>query len=343
MRINGGVQLNENGLKTAIRAMQVQTALMANVSDNVNGFDKVGYQRKEAVVSSFTEFLGIDGLSTVVDDTVGRLSMTDNPLDLAMASKGYFQIQTPDGIRMTRDGRFKVDVDGNFLDLEGNQVLSNTGVPIKFDIIPKSPKDVVVNTRGAISILDRKTKNILKRLEDYVDQVLYYVRSENAEKDYFIKEVDLSKVIKNVGIKNMDDLLDNKVEFIVDKTNYKVFTDSKWLEFILNQIINNSIKYKRNIDNSYIKIYVKDNLDTTVLIIEDNGIGIKTSDIRQVFDKTFTGTNGREKTTSTGMGLYIAKNLCKKLGHKIEIESKENEYTRVFITFAKNKFYDVLK
>ena len=81
----------------------------------------------------------------------------------------------------------------------------------------------------------------------------------------------------------------------------------------------------------------------TVLIIEDNGIGIKSSDIRQVFDKTFTGTNGREKTTSTGMGLYIAKNLCKKLGHKIEIESKENEYTRVFITFAKNKFYDVLK
>lgn len=160
MRINGGVQLNENGLKTAIRAMQVQTALMANVSDNVNGFDKVGYQRKESVVSSFTEFLGVDGLSTVVDDTVGRLSMTDNPLDLAMASKGYFQIQTPDGIKMTRDGRFKVDVDGNFLDLEGNQVLSNTGVPIKFDIIPKSPKDVVVNTRGAISVLDRKTKKL---------------------------------------------------------------------------------------------------------------------------------------------------------------------------------------
>ena len=202
---------------------------------------------------------------------------------------------------------------------------------------------LVLTLNNQKNILDRKTKNILKRLEDYVDQVLYYVRSENAEKDYFIKEVDLSKVIKNVGIKNMDDLLDNKVEFIVDKTNYKVFTDSKWLEFILNQIINNSIKYKRNIDNSYIKIYVKDNLDTTVLIIEDNGIGIKTSDIRQVFDKTFTGTNGREKTTSTGMGLYIAKNLCKKLGHKIEIESKENEYTRVFITFAKNKFYDVLK
>ena len=160
MRINGGVQLNENGLKTAIRAMQVQTALMANVSDNVGGFDKVGYQRREAVVSSFTEFLGVDGISTIVDDTVGRLSMTDNPLDLAMAEKGYFQIQTPEGIRMTRDGRFKIDVKGNFLDLQGNQVLSNTGVPIKFNEIPESPKDVVVNTRGAISIFDRKTKKL---------------------------------------------------------------------------------------------------------------------------------------------------------------------------------------
>ena len=228
--------------------------------------------------------------------------------------------------------------------IEKEQLLDNKEyIEMWIHEVKRPLASLVLTLNNQKNILDRKTKNILKRLEDYVDQVLYYVRSENAEKDYFIKEVDLSKVIKNVGIKNMDDLLDNKVEFIVDKTNYKVFTDSKWLEFILNQIINNSIKYKRNIDNSYIKIYVKDNLDTTVLIIEDNGIGIKTSDIRQVFDKTFTGTNGREKTTSTGMGLYIAKNLCKKLGHKIEIESKENEYTRVFITFAKNKFYDVLK
>ena len=228
--------------------------------------------------------------------------------------------------------------------IEKEQLLDNKEyIEMWIHEVKRPLASLVLTLNNQKNILDRKTKNILKRLEDYVDQVLYYVRSENAEKDYFIKEVDLSKVIKNVGIKNMDDLLDNKVEFIVDKTNYKVFTDSKWLEFILNQIINNSIKYKRNIDNSYIKIYVKDNLDTTVLIIEDNGIGIKSSDIRQVFDKTFTGTNGREKTTSTGMGLYIAKNLCKKLGHKIEIESKENEYTKVFITFAKNKFYDVLK
>lgn len=207
--------------------------------------------------------------------------------------------------------------------------------------IPLASLVLALNNRN--NALDSRTKSALKRMEDYVDQVLYYVRSENAEKDYFIKETDLAKVIKNVGIRNMDDLLDNKVDFGVDKINYKVYTDSKWLEFILNQIINNSIKYKRKIDNSYIKIYIEDGENVTRLVVEDNGIGIKASDIKEVFNKTFTGTNGREKSTSTGMGLYIAKNLCKKLGHRIEIESVENEYTRVFITFAKNKYYDVLK
>lgn len=160
MRIKGGVQLNESSLKTAIRAMQVQTALMSNVSENVNGFDKVGYQRKESVVSSFTEYLGIDGLSKVVDDTVGRLTTTDNALDLAIATKGYFQVQTPDGIKITRDGRFKIDVNGNFLDLENNKVLSNTGVPITFDKLPEKPSDVIVNARGAIRLFDRKTKKM---------------------------------------------------------------------------------------------------------------------------------------------------------------------------------------
>ena len=208
--------------------------------------------------------------------------------------------------------------------------------------VKKPLASLVLNLNNQKKPLDRKTKNILKNLEDCVDQVLYYVRSENAEKDYFINEVNLEQIIKNVGIRNMDDLLDNKIEFKVENVNYKVYTDSKWLEFILNQIINNSIKYKGN-DNSYIKIYGDDRKDTFTLIIEDNGIGISKSDIKQVFDKTFTGSNGRERRTSTGMGLYIAKNLCKKLGHKIEIESRENAYTRVFLVFSKNKYYDVLK
>lgn len=193
------------------------------------------------------------------------------------------------------------------------------------------------------SSFDKKTKAELKRLEDYVDQVLFYARSENAEKDYLIKETNLTKVIKNVGLKNMDALLENNIDYIVKNVNVSLLTDSKWLEFILGQIINNSVKYKRNIKSSYIKIFTLDEDNLTKLIIEDNGIGIKESDIPYVFDKTFTGENGRVRGSSTGIGLFISKNMCEKLGHKIEIESKENKYTRVIISFAKNDYYNVLK
>lgn len=189
----------------------------------------------------------------------------------------------------------------------------------------------------------KKNKIQLKRLEDYVDQVLYYARSENASKDYLIKETNLAKVVKNIGLKNMDDLLENQIDYQVLDVNLEVLTDSKWLEFILEQIINNSIKYKRKIENSYIKISVIDNENKTTLIIEDNGIGIKESDLKQVFNKSFTGENGRNIGKSTGMGLFIAKNMCDKLGHKIAITSKYNEYTKVSITFAKNKYYEVVK
>lgn len=191
--------------------------------------------------------------------------------------------------------------------------------------------------------INPKIKSQLKRLEDYVDQVLFYVRSENAEKDYLINEVNLGNVIKNIGIKNMDDLLENNIEFIVDKVNVSVMSDSKWLEFVLGQIINNSIKYKRNIKNSYIKINTLEKDNKVTLTIEDNGIGIKKSDLNQVFSKSFTGENGRIRSKSTGMGLYIAKNMCDKLGHKISIESEVGSYTRVSITFSKDRFYDPVR
>ena len=207
--------------------------------------------------------------------------------------------------------------------------------------IPLSTLNLISNNHQ--EQFDKKTKLQLKRLENYVDQVLYYVRSENAEKDYFIKETDLAKVIKNVGLKNMDDLLENKIDYIVENVHSHVLTDSKWLEFILGQIVNNSVKYKRNMNHSYIKISVQEEPEKTILIVEDNGIGIKKSDLKQVFDKSFTGENGRNTSKSTGMGLFIAKNMCNKLGHQIEIESKEKEYTKVMITFAKNKYYEVLK
>lgn len=179
----------------------------------------------------------------------------------------------------------------------------------------------------------------IRKLDNYVDQVLYYVRSENFEKDCAITETKLSNIIRNVNLKNKDDLLENKIDLMVEDVDIKIYTDAKWLEFILNQIINNSIKYKKDNTNSYIKIYTEKELDRYILNIYDNGIGIPKKDISSVFHKSFTGENGRIRSKSTGMGLYIAKNLCEKLGHNIEIESVQNEYTKVRIIAFKNDFY----
>ena len=179
----------------------------------------------------------------------------------------------------------------------------------------------------------------IRRLDNYIDQILYYVRSNYTSEDFIFKKVKLEKIISSVALKNKDDLLENKIDLIVDIKNTEVYTDTKWLEFILNQIINNSIKYKKDIQNSYIQIKATENSNQIALSIKDNGIGIPKSDISNVFKKSFTGTNGRDKIKSTGMGLYIAKKLCTKLGHKIEIESEKKEYTIVKITFGKNKLY----
>ena len=191
-------------------------------------------------------------------------------------------------------------------------------------------------------LLSGKITKTIQRLDDYVEQVLFYVRAENAEKDYLIKKSELNKIISKIALKNKDYLLESNIDFIVEDCHKEILTDAKWLEFILDQIINNSIKYKRNINNSFIKIYTEDNKKELKLIIEDNGIGINNSDLPRVFEKTFTGTNGRIKSKSTGMGLYIAKSLCEKLGHKITIVSQVNKYTKVMITFNKENLYDVL-
>ena len=187
--------------------------------------------------------------------------------------------------------------------------------------------------------IDRKYVEQIRRLDNYVDQILYYVRSENAEKDYIIKENSLSEIVKNVALKNKDDLLENDVRLEVSIHNELVLTDAKWLEFILNQIINNSIKYKREEVDSFIKIEAETRSDKVFLSITDNGIGIPDSDISRVFEKSFTGINGRIKAKSTGMGLYIVYNLCKKMGHKIMIESCVSSYTKITIVFSLGGFY----
>ena len=155
MQINGGVRFCEQGIKASIRAMHVQSEVLGMINENVAGFDKVGFQRREPVVSSFTEYIGVHGLSQTIDDQPGRIMVSKNPLDISMANKGYFQIQTPEGVKLTRDGRFKLDKLGNLLDLEDNAVLSDAGMPIRLPVVPNNPSEVVVNSKGKISVYNK--------------------------------------------------------------------------------------------------------------------------------------------------------------------------------------------
>ncbi|MCM1004638.1 MAG: hypothetical protein NC408_09920 [Candidatus Gastranaerophilales bacterium] len=162
MQINGGVRFCEQGMKASIRAMHVQSEVLGMINENVTGFDKVGFQRREPVISAFTEYLGIHGLSSTIDDAPGRIMTSANPLDIAMANKGYFQVQTPEGVKITRDGRFKLDKVGNLLDLEDNPVLSDAGMPIKLPVVPENATQVVVNAKGKVSVYDKNSNELLE-------------------------------------------------------------------------------------------------------------------------------------------------------------------------------------
>lgn len=156
--INGSVHFTERGIVQNIRAMRMQQMLMSITNDNVIGFDKIGYQRKIPVVSSFAEFIGEDAISTTLDDTVGRLGLTENPLDVALAEKGYFQLQTAEGVKLTRDGRFKMNKNGEILSLDGSKVLTNMGTPLVLPIVPDELNDITIDLDGVVKVLDRKTR-----------------------------------------------------------------------------------------------------------------------------------------------------------------------------------------
>ena len=179
----------------------------------------------------------------------------------------------------------------------------------------------------------------LRRIDDYIENVLYYARSENAEKDYLIKEVSLKRTFADIAVKNREELQQRKITLKTENLDKLVMTDGKWLAYILGQLMGNSMKYVSNERESELYIYAKEDANQVTLCFRDNGIGIPQSDLPYIFEKSFTGENGRTHAQSTGMGLYIVKTLCDKLGHKIEAHSRQGEYTEFKITFAKNDFY----
>ena len=186
------------------------------------------------------------------------------------------------------------------------------------------------------------TKSIdeeLDKVENYTEQALYYARSNAVEKDYIITKTNLKEIINGVILKNKTTLLNEKVSIYISNLELEeVYTDSKWATFIINQIIQNSIKYSRR-DNKKIEIWSKTKNDKVILYIKDNGIGINQGELTRVFDRGFTGGNGRIiGKKSTGIGLYLCKKLCDKLGLGIELNSEKKIGTEVRIIFPKNSY-----
>ena len=168
----------------------------------------------------------------------------------------------------------------------------------------------------------------LFKIEQYVEMVLSYIRLGSNKNDFVLKEYDLDNIIRQAIRKYAPLFIRKKISLDFQPTNYKVLTDEKWLVFVIEQLLSNAIK---NTNKGKISIY---SLENKKLVIEDTGIGISKEDIPRIFDKGFTGYNGRTDKKATGLGLYLCKNILDKLSHKISIESEVGVKTKVIIDLA---------
>lgn len=189
------------------------------------------------------------------------------------------------------------------------------------------------NNRSAL------TRELLAQLEQitrYTEQTLYYARSEHAEKDYLIREIPLADLVHGAIAENKYLLRQNRVAVTVEGLPGLVCTDDKWGRFILDQLIGNAVKYRR--ENPTLRFSCESGPGEIILLVEDNGIGIPAADLPRVFEKGFTGANGRAVRSSTGLGLYLCKRLCDKLGIGLKIDSREGEGTTARLVFTVNDY-----
>ena len=199
-------------------------------------------------------------------------------------------------------------------------------------------KMIVENNKNEI------TENIneeLDKIDNYTEQALFYARSNTVEKDYIVRKIQLKEIVNASILKNKAQLIQNKISIDIKDLEEIVYTDSKWCIFIINQIIQNSIKYSKK-ENRQIEIFSEEKKENIILHLKDNGIGIKESELTRVFEKGFTGENGRiTGKKSTGIGLYLCKKLCDKLCIGLELNSKKDEGTEVKLIFPKNSFINM--
>lgn len=198
--------------------------------------------------------------------------------------------------------------------------------------IPISCIDLICeNNKGEMA---SGVKEELSRIDGYVEQALYYARSTNLEKDYMIREINLDNLVKETVKKYSKQLIAAKATPTFDNLSQTVYGDPKWLEFVLGQLIANSIKYKK--ETLTLTFSACEEQDYVLLYVSDDGIGIQESELPRIFEKGFTGTNGRSYTKSTGIGLYLCRKLCNKMHLSISASSASGQGTTIQITFPKD-------
>ena len=167
----------------------------------------------------------------------------------------------------------------------------------------------------------------LFRIEQYVGMVLGYLKLEGDSNDFVLRKRRLDDVVRGCVRKYARLFIIKKLPLNFEETRMTVLTDDKWLAFMIEQLLSNSLKYT---SQGEIRIYA----DGKALVVEDTGIGISAEDLPRLGERGFTGYNGREDKKSTGLGLYLCRRICTKLGHKLVIESTPDVGTRVKILFA---------
>lgn len=173
--------------------------------------------------------------------------------------------------------------------------------------------------------LSRKLLSDLFRIEQYVEMIMAFLRLDSTSSDYVFKEHNIDTIIRQAVKKYANEFIDRKISLVYNPIDYTVVTDDKWLSFVIEQILSNALKYTQK---GSIKIYMNENM---MLCIEDTGIGIAPEDLPRIFEKGYTGYNGRNDKKASGLGLYLCKRICKNLDTGITVLSEIDKGTIVRI------------
>lgn len=190
----------------------------------------------------------------------------------------------------------------------------------------------------------------LFKIEQYVEMVLGYLRTEDMSSDLKLSRCSLDRIIRDQIHKYAGIFVSKKLTLTYESISQDVLTDEKWLGFVIGQILSNALKYTRtggiriylekklSLDTDDVSISIRNDgcnkVENLTLIIEDTGIGIRAEDIPRIFEKGYTGVNGRDDNRATGIGLYLSNKIMRKLGHRLYITSTEGKGTKVFLEFS---------